>query len=111
VALACYFLPRYAKRQYRGRLLKLFEVEQKRFNGHPMEIDEAGIRGQCSGEHWLNTYSYGWPAFFRRLDLPDAYLFLYTPNCYIRVPIDCLTESECASLLLWSRQVTPGEAK
>lgn len=74
--------------------------EQERLNNQILTIDESGI---CCDEGNGRVIShYTWSAFIKCIDMPDAYVFLPSPNSFVRVPKASLSQAEIELLLQWS---------
>ena len=52
-----------------------------------------------------HTSHHRWQAFIKRIEMPDAFVFLSSPNHFIRVPKDALSSSDREHILHWSSTV------
>ena len=92
-----------SKRSQRECLRRVFVDEQESLNNQVLNIDESGI--SCNAGDGLAISHHTWDAFRKRIDLPDAYLFLPTPNSFIRVPKDILPTADLELIWQWSSAV------
>jgi hypothetical protein len=95
------------KRSRERWLRDLYAEEQTWLNEQVLTIDESGI----SSDHvnGLVTSHHRWQAFTKRIDMPDAFVFLSSPNHFIRVPKDALSSSDREHVLHWSSTVPTGD--
>jgi hypothetical protein len=98
-----------ARRSRENCLKAIFAEEQEMLNNQVLTVDESGIacdigRGKAGSHH-------SWSAFAKRLDLPDAYLFLPTPNSFVRVPKEPLSSSELELIWQWSAKVPTSDGR
>ena len=103
VALLWIFSKPLAKRSQDKCFRSIFAEEQDFLNNQLMTIDQSGIAfdmdaGKVSTHHT-------WTSFIKRIDLPDAYLFLPSPNSFIRVPKQSLSLSDLELVWRWSTMV------
>jgi hypothetical protein len=81
----------------------MFSEEQELLNNQILSIDESGIA--CDRGNGQATSHYTWNAFIKRIDMPDAYVFLLSPNSFIRVPKEMLATSDLELVCQWSATV------
>ena len=93
----------YRKRLSRKRLRQFFEEERDRLNGQILHLHAKGVTGTHTGGHYITEET--WQAFTRRLDFPEKWLFLRSPDSYLRItkPAD----RQC--ILDWSAGVPRGK--
>ena len=87
-------------------LRRIYSEEQEKLNGQILTIDEGGI--SCEFTDGLTTSHHRWQGFKKRIDLPDSFLFLPTPNSFVRVPKDALELPERELIWEWSSMVPAG---
>jgi hypothetical protein len=97
----------YARSFQRRALRAIYDDQEHILQGNDMYVDEKGISGNWVGGN--ATYDFRWAAFYNLLDNPDAFLFLYSPCCWIRVPKDDLTTEQQQTVLAWY-QASKGDA-
>lgn len=98
-----YGLQIWSKAKYDRCLRQLFDRNKNYMNGQKMKIDEYGISG--SGADDVFSYSYAWSAFQLCIEMPDGYLFLPTPDTFVRIPSESLTVEQRREILVWSGSV------
>ena len=103
VALLWIFSKPLAKRSQDKCLRSIFAEEQDFLNNQLMTIDQSGIACDMGGGK-VSTH-HTWTSFIKRIDLPDAYLFLPSPNSFIRVPKQSLSLSDLELVWRWSTMV------
>lgn len=84
-------------------LRKIYCEEQEKLNGQVLTIDEAGI--SCDQIDGQATAYYRWPGFTKRMDRPDEFLFLPSPNSFVRIPKERLELSDRELIWQWSSMV------
>lgn len=93
-------------RRSRGKCLRrVYEEEQSRLNDQVLTIDESGI--SCNQSNGKAVSHVTWQAFAYSIDMPDAFLFLPSPNTFVRVPKETLTQSERDLIRQWSSGIPP----
>lgn len=91
------------KRSRERCLRNLYAEEQSWLNEQVLTIDESGIASvHVNG---LATSHHRWQAFIKRIDMPDAFVFLSSPNHFIRVPKDALSSFDRDNIWQWSSMV------
>lgn len=100
VALCWIFSKPLAKRSQDKCFRAIFAEEQDVLNDQIMTIDQSGIACDMGGDK-VSTH-HTWAAFIKRIDLPDAYVFLPSPNSFIRVPKQALPLSDLELVRQWS---------
>ncbi len=94
-------------RRSREKCLKrVYEEEQERLNDQVLTIDEAGI--SCNQSNGKAVSHLTWQAFAYSIDMADAFLFLPSPNTFVRVPKETLTRSQLDLIRQWSSGIPPG---
>jgi hypothetical protein len=85
----------------RDRYMRRFYAEeQAMLNDQILTIDESGISiVRANGDV---TSHHRWNAFIYRIEMPDAMVFLPTPNTFIRIPVGGLTAAEVQNVREWS---------
>jgi len=78
----------------------IFSEEQETLNDQILTIDESGI--SCERAGGKVTSHHNWNAFIKRIDMPDAYVFLPSPNSFIRVPKEMLSTAQLELVWQWS---------
>ena len=82
--------------------------EQSRLNGQILAVDQSGIA--CDQIDSNATSHQKWQSFLKRIDMPDAFVFLSSPNHFVRVPKEMLSSSDRESIWQWSSTIpTAGE--
>jgi len=99
-AAACKPLIRRAQDKHYRRT---YAEEQARLNDQVFTIDESGI--SCDQSNGKETSKYNWQAFATRVDLPDASIFLLSPNCFVRIPTDTLNPTDRELIEKWSASI------
>ncbi|HEY2861587.1 MAG TPA: hypothetical protein VGJ21_24475 [Terracidiphilus sp.] len=89
-----------AKRSRDKRMRRIFAEEEFALNDQVLTIDQSGIsyvrgNGQATSHH-------RWDAFLYSTEMPDAIVFLPTPNTFIRVPKQHLSAADDQSIREWS---------
>ena len=92
-----------AKRSQEKCLRAIFSEEQGALNDQVLTIDESGI--SCDVGNGQVTSHHTWKAFNKRIDMSDAYVFLPSPNSFVRVPKEPLSLSEVELVLQWSSSI------
>jgi hypothetical protein len=87
----------------------MFSEEQELLNNQTLTVDESGIA--CDGCNGQATSHHTWKAFIKRIDMPDAYVFLPSPNSFIRVPKEMLPVSDLELVWRWSAMVPTAEQR
>ena len=95
---------RWSRARYDGCLRELFDRNKDAMNGQKMKVDELGISG--SGGENAFSYSYKWSAFQRCIEVPDGYLFLPTPDTFVRIPFESLSIEQRRQILVWSSSIS-----
>jgi hypothetical protein len=83
------------------QLERFYTEEQDTLSNQVITIDESGIF--CSSEDERSRSHYDWRAFVYYIDMPDAFVFLPSPNTFVRIPKDLLTPSDDQAIRDWSR--------
>ncbi len=97
-----------AKRSKERCLRATFCDEQKILNDRILTIDESGIH--CERVDGQATSHHTWQAFIMRVDTPDAFVFLPSPNSFVCVPKEIISSSDRALILQWSSKVPAADA-
>jgi len=89
----CWMFSKFLVRRSEDRCFRtLFDEEKEVLNNQVLTIDESGISClMCNGQA---TSHHTWNAFIKRIDVSDAFIFLPSPNSFIRVPKQMLSMSE-----------------
>ena len=87
----------------------MFSEEQELLNNQTLTVDESGIA--CDGCNGQATSHQTWQAFVKRIDMPDAFVFLPSPNSFIRVPKEILPSSDRELIWQWSSTVPTGDGR
>ncbi len=104
VMILCWILNKpLAKRSQVRCLRAMFAEEQESLGGQVLTIDESGI--SCDRFNGQATSHHSWRAFIKLIDMPDAFLFLPTPNQFIRLPKELLAAADRELVLQWSSTV------
>jgi hypothetical protein len=82
---------------------RVYAQEQALLNDQVLTIDESGI--VCDLSKGKGTIRYTWQLFVSCIDLADAYLFLQTPNSFVRVPKETLTQTDKENIEVWSASI------
>jgi hypothetical protein len=91
----------------RDRRMRAYYIEEAaNLNSQIFEIEESGLA--CAQADSRATSHYSWRAFIKRLDLPDAFVFLLSPNTFIRVPKETLSGSDRELIWSWSSHLPIG---
>jgi hypothetical protein len=94
----------------RERCLRAFYAEeQEMLNDQILTVDESGI--SCDLRNGLATSHHRWQVFISRIEMPDAFLFLPSPNGWVRVPKGCLSSTDSELILQWSSGVPKTDRK
>ncbi len=88
------------KRSREKCLRRIYDEEQSMLNNQVLTIDESGI--SCNHDNGKAVLHLTWQAFSYSIDMPDAFLFLPSPNTFVRVPKETLTPSEQDLVREWS---------
>ena len=106
----CWILSRpLARRSQDNCLRAIFSEEQEVLNDQVLTVDESGI--SCETGDGRATSHHTWSAFIKRIDLPDAYIFLPSPNSFIRVPKEMLPSSDLELVRQWSSAVPTADGR
>jgi hypothetical protein len=106
----CWILSRLLAKRYQDRCFrKVFGEEQEWLSNQVLTIDESGIT--CDMSDGQATSHHTWRAFIKRIDTPDAYIFLPSPNGFIRVPKELLTSSDLDLVRQWSSTIPAVETR
>lgn len=89
-----------ARRAQEKCLKAIYDEEQAKLNDQVLTIDESGV--SCDQSKGLATSHQTWPAFIKRIDTPDAFVFLPSPNTFLRIPKEHLTLADQQLILEWS---------
>jgi hypothetical protein len=90
-------------------LKRHYADEEARLNDQVLIIDESGISSdQGNG---TVTSRFTWQAFMKLIDTTDAFVFLPTPNSFIRVPKKMLTSADQELVRKWSFAVPVAHAE
>ncbi|HKN22661.1 MAG TPA: hypothetical protein VJX73_14655 [Terracidiphilus sp.] len=104
VGILCWIFSKpLAKRSQEKCLRAVYSEEQEMLNAQVLTISESGI--SCDRVNGQVTSHYTWQAFIKRIDMPDAFVFLPSPNSFVRVPKEMLSSSECELIWQWSSTV------
>lgn len=104
VLVLCWIFQKPLARRSQEKCLKRFyDEEQAKLNDQVLTVNEAGI--SCDQSNGNAVSHQTWQAFINSIDLPDAFLFLPSPNTFIRVPKETLTPSECDMIREWSAAI------
>lgn len=95
-----------ARRSQDNCFRAVFSEEQEVLNDQILTVEESGI--SCDRGNGKVTSHYAWSAFMKRIDLPDAYVFLPSPNSFIRVPKEMLPPSDLELVRQWSSGIPTG---
>lgn len=87
----------------------IFSEEQEVLNDQVLTIDESGI--SCDRGNGQAVSDHTWNAFVKSIDMPDAYVFLPSPNTFIRVPKETLPLSELELVWHWSSMVPTADSR
>lgn len=97
-----------ANRSQERCLRVIYSEEQETLNGQVLTIDESGI--SCDQANGQATSHQTWRALMRRIDMPDAFVFLPSPNSFVRVPKEMLPLSDRELIWQWSSTVPTPDA-
>jgi hypothetical protein len=89
-----------ARRSQDSCLRAVFAEEKETLNNQIFTINESGISSDMG--NGKATSHHTWNAFIKRIDMPDAFIFLPSPNSFIRVPKEVLPSSELELVRKWS---------
>lgn len=104
LGVLCWILQKPLAELSQGSCLKRFYAEeQSRLNDQILTVDESGI--SCNRGNGETVSFHAWKAFIHSIDMPDAFVFLPSPNTFVRVPKETLTSSECDLIREWSSVV------
>lgn len=110
VMILCWIFSKPITKWSRERCLRVvYSEEQERLNQQVLTIDESGI--SCDQVNGQATSHHAWQAFVKRIDMPDAFVFLPSPNSFFRVPKELLTSSDCELIWQWSATVPTGDGR
>jgi hypothetical protein len=95
--------PVLGKRSREKCMRRFYAEEEPTLNDQVLTIDESGIsyvrgNGQVTSHH-------SWSAFIYCIQMPDALIFLPTPNSFVRVPAKVLTPTDDQKIREWSSAV------
>ena len=93
----------FAKRSQDRCFRTIFSEVQEALNDQGLLIEETGIT--CDRGNGLAVSHSAWKAFIKRIEMPDAYVFLPTPNSFIRVPKQKLALPEQELVMKWSSTI------
>ena len=88
------------RRSWEKHVKRNYEEQQARLNDQVLTIDESGIASNCANGKVVTHMT--WQAFVSSIDMPDAIVFLLSPNAFVRVPKETLTPSDQDQLRKWS---------
>jgi hypothetical protein len=88
---------------------RFFGEEEPTLNDQVLTIDESGI--SCIRRNGQVTSHHSWNAFIYCIEMPDAMIFLPTPNSFIRVPTELFTPSDDQKIREWSSAIPRRTAK
>jgi hypothetical protein len=92
-----------ARRSQEECLRRFYADEQVKLNDQVLTIDESGI--SCNQGDGQGVSHQTWQAFIHYIDMPDAFVFLPSPNTFVRVPKETLTPSEHHLIREWSSAI------
>jgi hypothetical protein len=98
-----------ARRSQDNYFRAIFFEEQEVLNDQVLTVDESGI--SCDTGNGKATSHHAWNAFVKRIDMPDAYIFLPSPNSFIRVPKEMLPLSALELVRQWSSAVPTADGR
>ena len=98
-----------AKRSRNEYFRRFYADEQATLNDQVFMIDELGIA--CDETNGKLTSHYTWGAFVSCIDMADAFLFLLSPNRFVRIPKETLSESDRERIEQWSSRIPRIAAK
>lgn len=104
--VACKPLTRRSQNNYFRRI---YAEEQATLNDQVFTVDELGIA--CDESNGKLTSHYTWGAFVSCIDMADAFLFLLSPNRFVRIPKETLSESDRERIEQWSSRIPRIAAK
>jgi hypothetical protein len=90
-------------------LKRFYSDEQVKLNDQVLTIDESGI--SCDQGNGQITSKHTWQAFIKRIEMPDAFIFLPSPNSFVRVSKESLTPSDHQLIWEWSSTVPSGHGQ
>jgi hypothetical protein len=91
-------------RRSRDNCMRRFYAEEEpALNDQVLTINESGI--SCVRGNGRVTSHHSWSAFIYCIRMPDATIFLPTPNTYIRVPATVLTPADDQKIREWSSAI------
>jgi hypothetical protein len=97
-------------RRSRDKCIRRFYAEEEpALNDQVLTIDESGI--SCVQGNGQVTSHHRWTAFAYYIEMPDALIFLPSPNSFIRVPTKVLTPADGQRIREWSSSVPKKAAK
>jgi len=104
VMILCWIFSKPIARRSQERCLKaIYSEERETLNGQVLTIDETGI--SCDRDHGQVSSHFAWQAFVKRIDMPDAFVFLQSPNSFVLVPKETLSSSDRELIWQWSSTV------
>ena len=98
-----------ARRSRNEYFRRSYADEQAALNDQVLTIDESGIG--CDEGNGKLTSHYTWGAFVSCIGMPDAFLFLPSPNRFVRIPKGALSESDRERIEQWSSRIPRIAAK
>jgi hypothetical protein len=98
-----------ARRSQESCFRAIFSEEQEALNDQVLTIDESGISSDRGNGQAVSHHA--WNAFVKRIDMPDAYIFLPSPNTFIRVPKETLPLSELELVWQWSSKIPTADGR
>jgi hypothetical protein len=102
--ILCWGFSKPITRRSQDELLRRFYAdEQAKLNDQVLTIDVSGI--SCNQGNGQATSHHTWQAFANYIDMPDAFIFLPSPNTFIRVPKETLTPSDHHLITEWSSSI------
>jgi hypothetical protein len=110
VLILCWIFCKPLARRSQDRSLRRFYAdEQAKLNDQVLTIDESGIA--CDQGNGQAKSHLTWQAFIRLVDVADAFVFLPSPNTFVRVPKETLTAADQELIRKWSSIVPNINAK
>jgi len=96
----CWIFARFPREK---SLKRFYAQEQSKLNDQVLTVDESGIC--CRRGNGDTVSNYTWAAFIHRIDMADAFVFLPSPDRFVRVPKETLTPAECDLIREWSAAI------
>jgi hypothetical protein len=97
------------RRSQERQLKRFYSDEQAKLNDQVLTIDESGV--SCDQGNGQIISKHTWQAFIKRIEMSDAFIFLPSPNSFVRVPKEVLTPSDHQLIWEWSSTVPSGHAQ